>query len=92
MDAQWSRISGLTNHMLMSEIGVVDESGFAEEVCELRRGHSTQTVAVLRTLLAETWLRHLRDENFWKHAPLNFEDRGPVKRQVPQASLWTNFS
>ena len=48
-----------TNHMLASDLGIVDKNKFRQSLTRAADGQTTPVVPLLRTLLVEAWLRHI---------------------------------
>ena len=66
ISARWN---GLNGTQLMSQaLGFINANAFAEEVERARRGQEVHTVAMLRALLVERWLRSI-----WHHGVLKSE-------------------
>jgi asparagine synthase (glutamine-hydrolysing) len=57
ISADWTRYSELTRHMASGSLGVVDTKKFLQALQKAFRGQAVSTVAILRTLGIERWLR-----------------------------------
>jgi asparagine synthase (glutamine-hydrolysing) len=58
--SQWTDLLELTQHMLASELGIVDAARFATALRKVRERQEVGMVTLLRTLLVECWLRNLQ--------------------------------
>jgi asparagine synthase (glutamine-hydrolysing) len=56
----WADLMKLTQHLLASELGIVDSERFTGVLQRAREGQEVALVAVLRTLITESWLRNLQ--------------------------------
>jgi len=57
---RWTDLMELTQHLLASELGIVDSMRFTTVLQRAREGQEVALVAVLRTLITESWLRNLQ--------------------------------
>jgi asparagine synthase (glutamine-hydrolysing) len=57
--AEWPRLLGLRQHMLMSSLGIADSTRFVEALQKARQGIEVPIVSLMRTLGMELWLRSL---------------------------------
>jgi len=57
--AQWTDLIRLTQHMLATELGIVDSAGFESVLRKIRERQEVALVRVLRTLVLEYWIRNL---------------------------------
>jgi asparagine synthase (glutamine-hydrolysing) len=57
ISADWTCYSELTRHMASGSLGVVDTKKFLEALQNACRGQAVSTIAILRTLGIERWLR-----------------------------------
>jgi asparagine synthase (glutamine-hydrolysing) len=58
--AQWTDLVDLTQHMLASELGIIDSEHFAGVLQKARERQEVALVTLLRTLTVEHWIRNLR--------------------------------
>ena len=58
--SQWADLLQFTQHMLTSELGILDAVRFTDALRKVREGQEVSMVALLRTLIIESWLRNLR--------------------------------
>jgi len=65
ISANWTHFTEMTQHMVGGSLGIVDAKRFLEALQKARTGQEVSTVAVLRTLAMERWLRHLKNWNFF---------------------------
>lgn len=55
----WEVLSAATEHMIAESLGIVDSRKFRETLQRGRQGDQVRTVAVIRTLRIEFWLKEL---------------------------------
>ena len=60
--AEWAHFVEMSQHMVSSLLGIVDEKTFDEAVQMARHGQEIPLVTVIRTLGIETWLRTIREQ------------------------------
>jgi asparagine synthase (glutamine-hydrolysing) len=58
----WTRLVEISQDMISGSLGIVDPRGFAEALQKTRHGKETPVVTLMRTLVIELWLCHLRDQ------------------------------
>ena len=58
--AQWTDLIELTQHMLASELGIMDSVRFTSALRKARERQEVALVTLLRTLITEYWLRNLQ--------------------------------
>ena len=61
MEREWPRLVQLSQHMLVSSLGIADSTRFLEGLRKLRQGADDPIVPLIRTLGIELWLRNLTD-------------------------------
>jgi len=61
MEREWPRLVQLSQHMLISSLGISDSTRFLEGLRKLRQGADDPIVPLIRTLGIELWLRNLTD-------------------------------
>ncbi|MGB7281328.1 MAG: asparagine synthase-related protein [Candidatus Acidiferrum sp.] len=57
--AEWPHLLELSQHMLMSSLGIANSTSFVEALQKIRQGADVPIVPVMRTLGIELWLRNL---------------------------------
>ncbi len=62
ISADWPHFAEMTQHMVSSSLGIVGTQKFLEALQKTRLGQEVPTVALLRTLSIETWLRNLSNK------------------------------
>jgi len=67
--ADWSRYAEMSKHMRTSWLGIIDEKKFFEALQKARDGQEPPTVAIIRTLGIESWLRNLEHRKFLRAGP-----------------------
>jgi asparagine synthase (glutamine-hydrolysing) len=55
--AEWPHLLELSQHMLISSLGIADSTRFIQAMQEIRQGADVPTVPLMRTLGMELWLR-----------------------------------
>jgi asparagine synthase (glutamine-hydrolysing) len=68
--AQWTDLIEFTQHMLASELGIVDSVRFESALAKAREGKVIALVTLQRTLITECWLRNLHACNFFPDSKL----------------------
>jgi asparagine synthase (glutamine-hydrolysing) len=58
--AHWAHLVELTHHMRVSELGIVDPVRFMSALVKARDRQEIALVTLVRTLIAECWLRNLQ--------------------------------
>jgi asparagine synthase (glutamine-hydrolysing) len=58
--ARWTHLVEMTHHMLVAELGIVDPACFLRALSKARDRQEVALVTLLRTLIAEYWLRDLQ--------------------------------
>jgi len=56
----WDNLAEISQHLVLSSLGIVDEVCLLEELQKARHGQEVSTVCLMRTLGIEFWLRGLR--------------------------------
>jgi asparagine synthase (glutamine-hydrolysing) len=74
-----------TNHMLTSDMGIVDKNKFRQSLKRAADGQATPVVPLLRTLLVEAWLRHI--STWTDRRELSF-----LSSETAESSLYTSHS
>ena len=59
VSSDWASLTEITQHMLSSSLGIVDEKTFFGALQKARHGQGIAIVAAMRTLSIEAWLRSL---------------------------------
>ena len=68
--AEWTDFAEMTQCMASSSLGLVEANRFLEALQKARHGQEVPTVAVVRTLVMERWLRHLKAWNLFPPSTL----------------------
>jgi asparagine synthase (glutamine-hydrolysing) len=95
--AQWTGLMELTQHMLASELGIVDSARFTNVLRKAREGQEVALITLLRTLAIESWLRNLQACNVWPGAmprvPLTSHLLTPrqAEKSLPFSARTTRF-
>ncbi len=56
----WDNLAEISQHLVLSSLGIVDEGCLLEELQKARHGQEVSTACLMRTLGIEFWLRGLR--------------------------------
>jgi asparagine synthase (glutamine-hydrolysing) len=64
LSAEWPELEPWTHNMISAELGLVDESHFAEVLKKARQGLPVPLSGIVRTLQVEFWLRQLSNRHF----------------------------
>jgi asparagine synthase (glutamine-hydrolysing) len=56
---EWSRWAEITQHMVSSSLGIVNQARISDVLQKARRGEQVPMVPLMRTLFLEEWLRNL---------------------------------
>jgi hypothetical protein len=56
----WTHFAEMTQNMLSSSLGIVDSERLLATLQKGRRGEEVPTIALMRTIFIEGWLRSLR--------------------------------
>jgi asparagine synthase (glutamine-hydrolysing) len=59
ISAEWPRVVEISEHMLMSSLGIIRSSEFREALATARNGQEVPIVSLLRVISIEIWLRNL---------------------------------
>jgi len=68
ISTEWASLTEMTQHMVSSELGIVDANAFCEALHRTIRGQEVHVVTMMRTLRIEFWLRGLKDHRIVKRA------------------------
>jgi asparagine synthase (glutamine-hydrolysing) len=80
--ADWPHLLELSQHMLMSFLGITDSTRFAEALQKTRQGADVPIVPLMRTLDLELWLRSLAVSHVLGDAA--WQARATPKRALPE--------
>jgi asparagine synthase (glutamine-hydrolysing) len=80
--AEWPHLLELSQHMLMSSLGITDSMRFAEALQKIRQGADVPIVPLMRTLDMELWLRSLAVSHVLGDAA--WQTRATPKQAPPQ--------
>lgn len=58
--ARWEELIGLSEHLVLSSLGIVQQESFVKALQNARRGQELQIVILMRTLVIEAWLKRYR--------------------------------
>jgi hypothetical protein len=56
---EWDRLSSLSENMLSSRFGIVDETSFRNALLSVKNSEQIPLVHLSRTVFLEAWLRHI---------------------------------
>jgi len=76
VSAEWARLLPLTQHMVSTSLGIVDEKEFAKVLQTARHGQEAPIVPLMRTLSIENWLRYSKQWGFLRISPRSSSYRG----------------
>jgi asparagine synthase (glutamine-hydrolysing) len=73
---EWTRLIRKQARIVSSDFGIVDAAAFQEEVKNARRGQEVHTVAMMRAMLVESWLRTITSRGLLKNTFPTVADAG----------------
>ena len=80
--AEWPHLLELSQHMLMSSLGITDSTRFVEALQKIRQGAEVPIVPVIRTFGIELWLRNLTTRHVLGDATR--QTQAATKQVLPQ--------
>lgn len=87
VSAEWRQLAEMTKGMVSGSLGIVDPSHFGKALQEAHCGRGVPTVAILRTLIVESWLRRLVEPLPSKGAHSAVPNAALQISQVPRTPL-----
>jgi asparagine synthase (glutamine-hydrolysing) len=71
---EWTSLMRKQDRLVSSDFGIVDAVAFHEEVKNARRGQEVHTVAMMRAMLVENWLRTVTSRGLLKNTFRTVDD------------------
>jgi len=84
ISTDWPRLAEMTEHMLANLLGIVEQQRFFEMLKKASEGQDVPTVALLRTLDIEFWLRSLKNHGISKPDPSSLAQSSAVGREFAE--------
>lgn len=74
---EWANLVRTKERIVSSDLGILDASAFDEEVRVARSGQEVHTVAMMRAMLVESWLRAITNRGVFKNTFQTVDEDGP---------------